>query len=123
MKQNPTSSDTLTKQEFLKILKEFGTDLRTATKEDLETGLSSLHHEITSEIKAEIRASEIRKEIKMDEMELRIEDRARERHSKVLSKFDQWAGRIEKADEDQIFTTKQLNDHEKRISKLEKTQN
>lgn len=62
-------------------------------------------------------------DLKFDEMELRIEDRDRERHSEILSRFDSWAGELDTAREDREITTKQLNDHEKRIKKLERVQN
>lgn len=100
MKQNTTASQTLTKQDLVDALKDF-----------------------RKEIQTDIKAVEMQLEIKMDEMELRIQDREREHHSEVLTRFDGWAGELEIAREDRVIATKQLHDHEKRIKILEKAQN
>ena len=69
----------------------------------------------------ELRMSRI--EVKMDELEFRIEDRLKEHRSETFIKFDSWAGELEAAREDRILSTKKLDGHEKRIKKLEKVQN
>jgi YesN/AraC family two-component response regulator len=101
MKKNSSASKPLTKQDLIETLKEFKTEFKTEFRKELMFDIDT----------------------KLELMELRIEDRARERHSEVLTRFDGWAGELETAREDRVITTKQLKDHEKRIKKLERIQN
>lgn len=61
--------------------------------------------------------------IKMDEMELRIDDKLTALRSEFFTKFDTWAKELETSREDREITSKQLNDHERRITKLERIKN
>lgn len=97
MKQNSTSPQTLTKQELIGALK----DLRTVTKQDIAEAISNLRVEISAEFKAQ----DIRIDIKLEKMELRIDDRARKYNSDILTRFDGWAGDLSEAREDRTLTT------------------
>ena len=77
---------------------------------------------------AEIRASEIRLEkrlevkfdIKLERMERSIDDHAQQYNSEILTRFDTWASALEMAHIDRELTSNKLENHEKRIEHLEK---
>ena len=69
----------------------------------------------------------IRIDIKLENMERRIDDRARLYNSEMLTRFDSWAGELEAAQIDRTISTSRfaklsdkVKDHDKRIKKLEK---
>jgi hypothetical protein len=93
MKRNILSEESLTKRELVAVLNDF--------RKDIQKEIISLKTYL---------------EIKLDELEFRMEDQLREHRSEIFTKFDSWAGELETAREDRVMTTKQLK-------KLEKIQN
>jgi deoxyadenosine/deoxycytidine kinase len=94
------------------------------TKKDLQEALAVFREELLKDL---LPAIDIRMDIKFEAMERRIEDRARERHSEMLTKFDSWAGELDTAHIDRTLTSSKVSklsdkvaDHEKRLKKLEK---
>jgi Ca2+-binding EF-hand superfamily protein len=108
MKAAP-QNDYVTKQDLKEAFKEFAISFRRDLVKDLLPALDA------------------RIDIKLEAMERRIEDRARERHSEMLTKFDSWAGELDTARIDRTLTSSKVSklsdkiaDHEKRLKKLEK---
>ncbi len=131
MKQKASDNDILTKQEFFAAI----TDLRRemVTRKDLATSFKEfreiIREDLHKDIRKEIIASEARTAIKLAELELRIDDKAQRYRNEVLTRFDEWAGELENARQDRTLSTKHIlelrdgiDNHEKRIVKLEKTQ-
>ncbi|MBA3723484.1 MAG: hypothetical protein H0W89_01140 [Candidatus Levybacteria bacterium] len=94
------------------------------TKQDLQEALRVSREELLRDL---LPAIDARMDIKFESMERRIEDRARARHSEVLTRFDSWAGELETARGDRVLTSNKViqlsdkvSDHEKRLKKLEK---
>lgn len=80
--------------------------------------------ELLKEILQEIKDSELRVlakvEIKFSETEQRLDDRAKQYNSDILTRFDTWAGELDQARIDRELTSAKINDHDKRLKKLEK---
>ena len=94
------------------------------TKQDLKEALTEFRKELLRDL---LPAIDIRMDIKLEAMERRIDDRARQYNSEILTKFDSWAGELESAQIDRTISTSRfaklsdkVKDHEKRIKKLEK---
>lgn len=114
MKQKSSEEGLLTKKDLHEILQINSKN----TLEKLET--------LQKEIRRELSATEIRLDIKLEKMELRMDDRARIYNSQVLTRFDQWANDLRNAQTEQIITADQLtklhqdiDNIKKRITKLE----
>ena len=96
------------------------------TKKDLIEIINDLRNDFRKELNREISGIEIRLEIKLEKMELRIDDRARIYNSQILTRFDQWANDLKTAQTERVVTADQLtklrnsvNVLEKRVTKLE----
>jgi hypothetical protein len=114
MKQKNSSVDAVTKEDLVDALREFRVEIREEFKASEERIVSSERN-----ILANVG-------IKLAEMELRIDDRARAYNSEILTRFDHWAGTFDNVSTDQTVTNNQVSKlrktvdrHEKRITKLE----
>lgn len=123
MNHKTPNSDPVTKQDLLTALNEFSTIIRRELRRDLRK-------DFRKDIKEEIAALEIRTDVKLEKMELRMDDRAQKYRNEILTRFDMWASELENARQDRVVSMKQthelrgaVDDHEKRIKKLEKSHN
>ena len=86
-----------------------------ATKSDLKNLGVDVHQEITT--------LEIKVDIKLERVERRIDDNAKKYRDQVLTSNDKLAKQLETMREENLAgfnqTSRQINDHEKRIGKLE----
>lgn len=107
MKQKNITSDALTKKDLLE------------TKRDLLDAFKNFRIEMKEEFEASERRVLAKVAIKFADMEHYIDDRIREGTSELHARFDAWAGTIDDIRTDQTMTNKQVDNHEKRITKLE----
>lgn len=111
MQQKNTTSTPLTKEEFQIILNEALGNLRNETKKD---SLS-----LREEMKKEFKEQDLKWEIRLAESEQRTDDRARQYRDEILTRMDAHAKIAEGEREERIFMENKLQDHERRITKLE----
>lgn len=113
MKGKNTSSKLITKTDLGQALKDV------AKKDDLKNFAT----------KDDLHALEIRTDIKMEDMERRIDDNAQKYRDTILTRLDGVMGELETMREENTIGAYQTREiqvkvdgHEKRIAKLEKTQ-
>lgn len=92
----------------------------------LKTDVNILKTDVKG-IKDDIKALEIRNNIKMDALKIEIGDEIRQYHDKTMTKLDDIVKELEEMREDRILGAhqtselrKNVDDHEKRITSLEK---
>lgn len=127
MKQKNSSA--LTKQDLQEAIKKVATstdvqgvkqvinDLTqeiTALKKDTNT----VKHDVKS-IRNELDTIELRLDIKLDKLEMAIDDNARQYRDDVLTKLSETMGELEKIREDRELASYHTSELEKRIKKLE----
>ncbi len=98
------------------------------TKDDLTDVLQD--YPTTSDLKKEISALEIRTDIKMETMEVRIDKKAQKYRDQVLTVMDKVVNELKTMRQEQVMANEharrmldRIEGHEVRITKLETTQN